>query len=167
MKLTRGLLFFSVVLATALLALGYGFAEWWTWALPIAGVGVLWLLCLWRRVAFASSVGLVLSAGVAAAGLLLEVGAGWMLGGLVAALSAWDLDAFLTRVEGIAWVEGQRDLERRHLVRLLIVDVLGLMLAVVALQIEIRFTFGVAVLLGLLAIVGLSRAIGFVNRESN
>jgi hypothetical protein len=131
------------------------------------GLGVLWLLGLWRRLVLASSIGLVLFAGLAVAGLLLEVAAGWMLAGLVAALGAWDLDGFFARVERVAWVEGRRDLERRHLWRLLVVDVLGLLLAAVALGLKLEFGFGVAVLLGLLVILGLSRAIGFVNRESN
>jgi hypothetical protein len=167
MRLTRGLSFLSVVLGTAALALGYGLAGLWMWALPVVGLGVLWLLGLWRRLVLASSIGLVLFAGLAVAGLLLEVAAGWMLAGLVAALGAWDLDGFFARVERVAWVEGRRDLERRHLWRLLVVDVLGLLLAAVALGLKLEFGFGVAVLLGLLVILGLSRAIGFVNRESN
>jgi hypothetical protein len=44
---------------------------------------------------------------------------------------------------------------------------LGLLLAVVALGIKIQVGFGAAFLLGLLAVLGLSRAIRFLSRESD
>ena len=63
--------------------------------------------------------------------------------------------------------QGARDLEQRHLQRLLTVDGLGLLLGAVALGIRIEVGFGTAFLLGLLAILGLSRAIRSIGGESD
>ena len=95
------------------------------------------------------------------------VGVGWMLVGVVAALSAWDLDHFVQRLNGVGRVTKVRDLEQRHLQRLLIVDVSGLMLSVVALGIKVEFGLVTAMLLGLLVILGLSRMVGFLRREGD
>jgi hypothetical protein len=112
-------------------------------------------------------VGFVLAAGMAAAGLLLGVGAGWMLLAVVAALSAWDLDAFVRRLKDAARVVDRDALERQHLLRLLMVDGLGLGLAAVALGVRVRLGFGLVILLGILAILGLSRVISLLRHESD
>ena len=162
-----GLSFGSIVLAASALALGYGLSGLWVGALPVAAVGLLWLLGQRRGWGWVASVALALLVGAAAAGLWLGLGVGWMLVGVVAALSAWDLGHFARRMAAVKRVAGARDLERRHLRRLLIVDGLGLLLAVVAHEIEVGFGFGVAFLLGLLAVVGLGRAIRFLRHESD
>jgi hypothetical protein len=86
--------------------------------------------------------------------------------GLIAALSAWDLDHLTQRVKNASQVGERHDLEQRHLWRLLIVDGLGLLLAEAALHIRVRLDFGLALLLGLLSIVGLSQALRFLRRET-
>lgn len=156
----------SIVLATFALALGYGLGELWAPALLVVAVGGLWLLGLWRRLRWMAWVGLFLFAGGAAAGLLQGLGAGWMLFGLVAALTAWDLDDFLHRLESVERVEGQRGLELAHLRRLLVVNGLGLLLASVALGLRLDLGFGAVLLLGGLAILGLSRVVVFLRHES-
>jgi hypothetical protein len=165
--MTAKLLPIGTILATGALALGYGLGGLWGWTVFAISLGFLWLLGQRRGWDWMASVGLVLFVSVAAAGLCLGVGAGWMLFGLVAALSAWDLDHFAQRLRDTGRVEGVHDLERRHLGRLLTVDGLGLLLGAVALGIEVEFGFGVAFVLGLLAILGLSQAIGFLRRESD
>jgi hypothetical protein len=156
-------------LAAVALALGYGLGGLWTWMPIIVALALLWLIGHWRGWGWTSSLGLVFTATVAAAGLLLGVAAGWMLLGLVAALAAWALDSFRQRlrsVESVA-VQARRDLERRHIQRLLAVAGLGLLLAAVVLGIKLELKFGVVLLLGLLAILGLGQTIGFLNRQSH
>lgn len=167
MTLSERLLWASIGLAAGTLALGYGLAGILLGALAAVILGGLWLVGQWRQLAWVASLGLVIAAGMAAAGLLLGVGAGWSLVAVVAALSAWDLDAFARRLNRAAKVEGQADLERQHLLRLLAVDGLGLVLAAVALGVRFRFGFGLALLLGILAILGLSQAIGLLRQEGD
>jgi hypothetical protein len=169
--MTARLLPASIGLATCALALGYALGGLWAWTPLIVALGFLWLLGQWRGRGWMTSVGLVFFVGVATGGLWLDLAAGWMLFGMVAALSAWDLDYFAQRLRSVEWAETlaerRRDLERRHLWRLLLVDGLGLLLAAVALGVEVKLSFGAAFLLGLLAVLGLSQAIGFLRRESD
>jgi hypothetical protein len=64
-------------------------------------------------------------------------------------------------------VERAPELERRHLQRLLLVALLGLLLGAIALRIEITLGFGAALLLALLAVLALSRAIRAMRCEGD
>ena len=156
----------SIGLTACALALGYATSGLWTEALLIAALGFLWLLGRWYGWGWVASVALVFFVGAAVVGLWLNLGAGWMLLGVVAALCAWDLDHFVQRLMSVGRVERERELERAHLQRLLIVSGLGFLLAAVALGINVKLDFGAVFLLALLAVLGLSRAIGFLRRES-
>jgi len=112
-------------------------------------------------------VALVVFVGTAAIGLQLRWGVGWALLGMMAALSAWNLDHFAQCLACAGQAEQARELERQHLWRLLIVDGLGFLLAALALGLQIKPDFGLACILGLLAIVGLSQTIRFLRRESD
>ena len=90
-----------------------------------------------------------------------------MLLGIIAALAAWDMEDFHQRMECVERVNHKEGLERKYLQRLLIVEGSGALLAVAAVSFPVTFSFGSALLLGLLAVVGLSRAIGFLQRESD
>jgi hypothetical protein len=167
--MTEKILPTSIGLATFALALGYVMGGFWALTVMIVSLGLLWWLGQARNWDWIAPWGLILFVVMAAVGLWLGLAAGWMLLGTVAALAAWDLNHFALRLKSVAWDETlakrRRALERRHLRRLLIVNGLGLLLSAVALGIKVKFSFGAAFLLGLIAILGLSRAIGFMARE--
>ena len=165
--LSERLLWASIGLAAGALALGYGLAGLENGALAAVVPGGLWAVGQWRRLVWVAPVGFVSTAGISAAGLLLGVGVGWMLVAVVAALSAWDLDAFARRLRNAARVANRDDLEGQHLLRLLVVDGLGLALAAAALGVRLRLGFGLVVLLGILVILGLSRTISLLRHESD
>jgi hypothetical protein len=150
----------SIGLATLALLLGYGLAGLWPWMLPILAFGAFWLLGQARRWSWMSALGLIFYAATAAVGLLQRVEVSWMLSGLIPALVAWDLDGLAQRIESVQRVDGLDDLERHHLLRLALAVALGLFFTVAALSVRLELGFGVVVLLALLAILGLSRAIG-------
>jgi uncharacterized membrane protein len=166
MTLVRRVLFVSLGLAAGGLALGYALAGHWIWAALAIAVGLSWLLGQWRGWGWVASAGLLAWAALAAIGFWVDLGAGWMLCGMVAALTAWDLDHLVRRIGGLAGDERVRDLQRRHLRRLLLVDGVALSIMAIALGIDVKFSFAVALLLGLLAVLGLSRMIDALNRES-
>jgi hypothetical protein len=157
----------STVLAAAALAVGYGLEEAWGGVVVAGIVGGFWLFGQWRRWGRVASVALVLLTGAAAVGLWLGVVGGWALVGVVAALVAWDLDRFTWRMRTAGCVVDADALERHHLRRLLVVGGTGLLLGVVALSVRVRLGFAAAFLLGLLAVLGLSRAVGFLRREGS
>jgi hypothetical protein len=156
----------NIGLAAGALALGYGLDGRLLEAGLCLALGSAWLLGWWRHWVWVATPGLVLCSAAATVGLLLDLAAAWPLLGLVAALVAWDLDAFLQRLAGAARVAGQGDLERHHLVRLLIVSGLGLGLGGLALELRIDLGFGLLLLLGLLVVIGFSQVVGFLRRES-
>lgn len=167
MSLTAKLVPASIGLSAGAFALGCVLGGLWFVALPVLILGVTWLIGQSRGWPWIAPLGLALSTVAAAAGLLLGLGAGWMLVGLVAALAAWDLHHFSHTLESVPRVEGERNLERRHLQRLLIAVGLGVLLAAVALGIDVTLSFGFVLLLGLVAVLGLSQAVAFLRSESD
>jgi hypothetical protein len=155
------------VLATAALSAGYGLAGLWPWLVAPGGLGLVWLGGYWRDWFWITPLGLIGFAVAAAAGLLQGLGAGWMVLGLVAALCAWDLHYLVRTLQALEPAKVHRRLEWSHIQRLSVVAGLSLVLAAVALTIEVRFTFLVALFLGLLAVWGLGRVVGFLRHESD
>jgi hypothetical protein len=165
--LTMGTLTISTVLTVGLLTWGYAMGEAWSWVPLIIAVGALWLAGQRYRWHWMTSWALVFCVSFAAAGMWAALNEGLMLGGVLAALSAWDLDHFAQQLRSVEQDERTPLLERRHIVRLLLVDVVGLLVTGAAFRIDLEFGLGIAFLLGLLAIVGLSRTISFLRRESD
>jgi hypothetical protein len=166
-SLAAGALTAAELAAAGLEAAGFGSQGRWLWVAVVGLLAVLWLLGYWRGLAWVAPVGLAGFTAAAALGLLMGLAAGWMVVGLLAALCAWDLHRFVQRLRGVERVEAEAGLERRHLRRLLAVAGLGLLTAFLALRIEVRLTFLMALLLGLLAVWGLSRAVAVLRRESD
>ena len=157
----------STILATAALVLGYAEDGLWAARPPTLLLGLLRSLGRRRGWDWIAPLWLISLHGAAAIGLLLNLEAGWMLLAAVAALSAWDLDAVLRRLGGAQEGDALRDLERRHLGRLLLVNAVGLTLAGMALEFSVRLSLAAAILLGLLALAGLSQMIAFLSLPPN
>jgi hypothetical protein len=158
--LTRTALLASIGLAVSAMALGYergGYRQGTVFALA---VGSVWLLSLQGDRDGMPSLGLVSLVGAAVFGLWLGLEAGWMVCGLVTALSAWDLDHFSRHLRQVEQVEKVHRLEAVHLWRLAAVDGVALLVAAVTLGIRVELGFSMALLLGGLAILGLSQMIG-------
>ncbi len=152
----------SILVSASAVAAAYAVEGLLIPAAVILAVGLPWLLR-----GRSSSVWIAwLTAGVlamaSACGAALGANAWLLVIGLVGALSAWDLDAFARQLWSVD--EVVQELERRHLARLLIVAALSLVLTGLALTVQLQLSFGVALALGLVALVGLSRAIGMLGR---
>jgi hypothetical protein len=156
----------SIGLATLSLALGYGLSSLWAWTPLLVIIGLLWLVGQRYDWAGWPSVGLICFVGAAAWGVWGGAAVGWLLGGTIAALVAWDLAHFSQRLKYGGQVENIAELKRTHLRRLLVVAGLGLLLGGVALSIQIELNFGWALLLGLLAILSLSWIISLTRDKS-
>jgi len=169
MSLSEKVLLISIGLAAGALALGYGLEASWPGVVLAASLGGLWWLSRRGRWRWPASALLLVAAVLAAVGLWLDLDAGWMLAGLVGALCAWDLDHWVRQLCGVEWDEPSAArrlaLEKGHLYRLAAVAGVGLALGLVALEVHVRLSFFLAVLLGLLAAWGLSRAVTILRRE--
>jgi hypothetical protein len=150
----------SIAAAGLVPAIAYGAAGRWGEALIGVALAGAWVGGLRRRVAWAGSacfLGLVLLGGF---GALSAVPSGWGLAGVVAALVAWDLSGFALVAQGAGKVVDEAALWRAHLRRLAAVAGGGLLLGGAALLVRAEIGFGWALLLGVVAVVALSRAIG-------
>ena len=152
----------AVGLATLYVLYGQGLL-----ALPIAAVGLLWALGSWRGWRWPAGLGLIALATAAAAGLWLGMGPWGTFLAVVAALSAWDLDGFHRLLREAPRSAAIPQLERSHLLRLLLVDGASIALAAVATAFQLQVGAGLAILLGVLVVAGVGEAVAFFRRESD
>jgi len=150
----------SILLGTASLAMGYsqgGGEEYSRWFLLLA---VLWFITHYRKWYWFSSIALLVMIVAAAYGVWREFPTVWMLLGAVGGLLGWDLSDFARRLSYASPMDDTRSMERRHLERVAIVATLGVGLALLSILIRVqRLAFEVAVVLVLLAALGLTRLV--------
>jgi hypothetical protein len=156
-----------IVLAALISAGGLTASGAWPLALLCIAFGALWLLAHRRRWDAAASLCLLAFIGAAGVGVNLRGGGIWAPLVMVLALAAWDLGRFVARLSGAGASDDTHDLERRHLLRLAVVSGLGLALAWVALVARLKLDLAALLLLGLLAILGLSQLVRALARESD
>jgi hypothetical protein len=157
----------SVGLSASLLALGFALHDLWAGTAAVLAAGALWLLAQWRAQRWASPAGLVAQAVAGAVAMLLGVGGGWPLLAIVAALVAWDLDQFAQRMQEAGRVDDAPGQERLHTRRLLIVAGLGGLLGLAALSLQVRLSFGLALLMAVVMMLCLSLVIGYMRRAGD
>jgi hypothetical protein len=150
--------------AALALTSGYALGTLWGGAVAVAALGALWALQQWRGREWASSAGLAAVVTAAAGGFLLGVQTGWLLAGVVAALTAWDLDQFELHLRQAGQVLGRPEMERRHLGRLVLADTIGLVLAIVALHLQFRFSFFATLFLAALLTLSVSELILYLRK---
>ena len=160
-------IYVTIVIAGVFLAAGYFLAGQNGGVIAALVLAVLWLIGEWRGWRWAGSIGLFFFALIALVGIWLGVTAVFAILSLVAALLAWDMSSFKRLLAGVSWVRNEDLLERQYRQRLLIVAVTGIILAVLATTVRVTFSFTAALFLGLLAIIGLSRALSFLRQDSD
>jgi hypothetical protein len=153
----RSLTLICAGLATLALALGYASLALWAGIGIDIAIGLLWLAGDWRGWDWADGMCLTGWVGLATFGTWIELPAGWMLIGVVAALAVWDLGHFARRLRDAGTQAAE--LARAHLRQLAIVAGAGLLLGGIALGTRVDLTFGWVLLTAVLALVGLSRLI--------
>jgi|HigsolmetaAR201D_1030396.scaffolds.fasta_scaffold07843_3 hypothetical protein len=157
----------AVIITSLLLALGYGLGGQWLGILVSVLMGGLWVVAQhqgWRSI---EALGLLVTFGLAAVGVLLELNSFTMLLGIAAGIAAWDIDRFRQRMRAVSTVEDEDALIRHHLQRLAIGLGIGTVLSLIAMGIRIPLGFGWVALIAFLAMFGLSQAIRILNRTND
>ena len=157
----------SSALSSAILAWAYADMELPWVAGAMVALLALWWLALWREWEPAPAGLLVAFLGAATLGIGSGVPPLWAVGSAILTLAASDLHAFHLSLRQVARVDPEARLESRHLARTLAISGVALVLSVMSQQWQVRMGTGVALLLGLLAILGLSRGVAFLRRESD
>ncbi len=86
---------------------------------------------------------------------------------LVAGLLAYDVDHARRRWATISHQPRQAEMERLYLQRLATLGIVGVGLSAAAMFITIQLSLITAIFLGLLVVLGLSRAVAYLRRESD
>ena len=153
----------------AALAIGYGYAQnsQIYSSLVFALLGAVWceaLLRHWNRLA---SPLLVVFTGGAVYGAWQGFPPIIMLVGILAALSAWDLDHMLQRFARVKPAARMHGLEHRHMLRLAGMNGVSLLLGGSALIFKVHISFPLALILGLAAVIALSQVVVYIRRSSS
>jgi hypothetical protein len=155
----RFLRFICLVLSFGLLAVSY-FNNSLVW--PAFGIfifGILWCVGLVLRWNWVSLLGLFGSFGVAAFGLILGNSIALLISGALFALLAWDLDGFYFRLLASSPEDDTYTLEKRHIARLALPILSGVVLSVFALTVRLKTSFEWLVFLMLFIFWGIGRVV--------
>jgi len=152
--------------STGVLALGFLDAGIWQMSSMMLVLGLLGLVGGWYRWRWWPSFYLALYCGSATTAFWLDVWPGWPLLGLLGAIAASDLFHFSWRLESAMVITGDpQNLEKRHLRRLAVVLGIGALLYLVAWLSQIQLSFGLALLLGLISVLGISLGLDIRRRS--
>ncbi len=157
-----------MLVAVASLAIGLAASETapLVCSLLLVMLGLVWFTTQQRRAP--GFEGLLLFFFIFSAGLGFWLGSpAWlMLLGVVFSIGAWDLDHFLQRLGQVEHVELKSGLGCEHLRRLFLVEAAGLLIGLIALTLQARISFWWEALLVLLVVIGLSRIVARVRKET-
>lgn len=157
--MTAFLLFGSILLSVGCVASGYSLAGYFLPGILLGVLGTTWIIGLIRRWKWVPLPGLLAIYGFAAAGFFLGLPAGLMFLGAIFGLSAWDLSDFYARLRLAAEGDDVPGLERRHILRLMLVLLLGAALSTAALVEHVHISFEWMVVLILLGVWGFGRIV--------
>ncbi len=155
----------TIILGTGSLFYGFyeqGMVEAAHWVLVL---GVVWLVSQWFRWNWFSSLALFASIIFAAIGLWVSAFFGWMAAGAVFALFAWDMSDFRQRMRLISQNDDARGMERRHIARLSLLTLLGLILLSIASVLQFKLTFEWGVFLVIVILIGLAQLVGWFKKQ--
>lgn len=164
MSVSTIVMYAGILVGTAALYLGYFLADLDGFALGVLAVGLLWLLAQWKRVYWYASPALLAFVSAAAYGLWISLPASLMTLGAVGGLLGWDLADFTRRLRTASPKDDTSGMERRHMARVSIVSALGLVIAGLTAFVRVQIPFELALLLVLLAAVGLTRLVAWLQR---
>lgn len=163
--LSGAIFMISTLAAVGIPALGLASRGSWIWVSLLVLCGFLLIAGQKYHIKWTGTLGMAWIMVAVTRCAFLKFSPGWLLLSVVAALSLWNLGAFMDRIRRVHRVEKAVDLERRHLKRLMVTSGLGLVLGWITLKVSLNIRFGWMLLLGIALTIGLSRLIERMGRE--
>jgi hypothetical protein len=157
--MTKIFIYASLTVGLACLALDWIMAGYWVVGLLGLGLVPVSLFLVKRK--FQPITGLVLTFSVLAAAIGLWMGLGLSLAlvSVVSVLAAWDLEGFSQRLAFASEEDDPQRIERRHLMQVNLVLLLGMGIDLVSQSIHYAFGFEWALTLAILAFYGIGALI--------
>jgi hypothetical protein len=148
------------------LAIGYGYAQGGMIfpSLAFALMGAIWCEALLRPWRWLASPLLVIFTCGAAYGAWQGFPPFILLLGILATLAAWDLDHMLQRFAQVKPEALMPRMERRHLLRLVVVCGASLLLGGASLLIQVHISFDLALVLALVTVIAFSQVVVYLRR---
>jgi hypothetical protein len=164
--MTIAALMIVISLSVGSLAFGYDDAGYHLVSKWLVALGMIWLLSQWRRWYWVSSAALFVIVFLAAFGLWLEMEESWMIAAAAFALFAWDMTEFRRRIHLLVVDDELRAMERRHIARLSLVILAGLMFITLSLVIQLQLTFEWGAFLVVVILLSLSQLLSWFRRQA-
>lgn len=160
------LLYATIGFATLSLVFGFFLSRYPSISVIVAALGIMGGLASRKSQPWIKNTMFVLMILMTILAALLGLNRYLLLINTIFTLAAWDLSYFTSTLKRADSLPKETDLIATHLQRLAIVSFSGLFLALISLLLELEFSFGWALLLGLVLIISLSRSIGLVRQNS-
>ena len=166
-RTTRRITIFLIFLTAVLVGVAFSRSQ------PVWGpfIGLLiafgWVVGEIRNYEWASAIALILYSIAALFTVIPTQSAIWGVLIIVAALCAWNTAQFDRLIGTTKNIPEESGLKRQFFQRLLLVAAGGTLLAMMASVISLNISFGLALGLAVLAVIGLSQAFIFLRRESD
>lgn len=157
-------LLLAILSSSALLVWGAISLEQLPVAIGVIIIGILWLLAVWRRLDFFSSLALALYVVLAGLGIWQGAGLTQAAGVCILSLTAWDLTNFRRRSQMIAVDDDRRGLEIRHLLQISALLTGGFVLSLLSANLRITLTFEWVAALILVILFGLGQLVRWLRR---
>jgi hypothetical protein len=165
--MTRSLLFLTIGISSLTLAFGWTQAGFPAMGLVLLILATLWLAALKRNLAWASALGFATLTVFSALGVTRGLSFFFALAGILGGMVAWDLEHFSRRLESAAVEDDRAALQRRHFFQLAVILLIGVGMAYLALAVQIRLQFGLAVGMALVAIGGLGALVNWLRKKED
>jgi len=164
--MTRILRYVCPILSVGLLGSGYflGGLRW-----PAVGLivfGIIWVSGLLFHWDWIHPLGLFAASGVAAFGLFMDPSPVFLISGALLGLLAWDLSEFHNRLRMASPEDDTASLEKRHLLRLFAIALVGGCLCTFALIIHLNPSFEWMVILVFFTVWGIGRMVDWLLKNS-
>ncbi|MBP6177722.1 MAG: hypothetical protein KA473_08845 [Anaerolineales bacterium] len=154
----------SIVISSASLAWGYSLRGFGSFAVWVLVFGAGWLIAVFQDWKWFSWIGLTFATVVSAFGLWFGFIPGWMFAGGIFALFAWDMFDFRLRLRLMADDDDKRGIERRHILRISLLALIGMALASLTMLVRVQFTLEWSALLVIVALLGLGQLVGWLKK---
>jgi hypothetical protein len=165
MNQIRTLIWLALMTGLGILALGFSLHIHWALLIIPLVLGLIWWLGARSNHQWMISLVMMVYSLAIVGVFLAGFSPLWLAFSSVAMLIAWDLQSFAWRLMASGRIENEAQLIRRHLRRLGSVAIIGLGLILAATFLRFKLGFGIILVLGVLAILGLRQGIHIASRN--
>jgi hypothetical protein len=166
MNRSQWIMYGCIAFASFGLALGFTLSGRELLAPVVTILGVMWLVAVRRDWHLVTTFAIMVFTAGTAYAVWKGVLPGVILLVLAADLSAWDLIAMLARFKQVKKEAVEQGIEGKHLTRLAAVNGIGLLMGSAGLLLKLNLSFGVEILLGVIAAISLSQLVLRLRRSS-